>query len=170
LPSPHDDEEKREVLGTAFKRQRHRLHQHPTVHYLLKRKRLFQESVAPCTCHCSDDDTLLALGFCSAQECSTSSILEDLPDALASASGAFEVMAGANLLSDGHTLQFHVSSKVTRYANKYTNLLRGHRTLVGLPELLDCLRVTSQVLLATNQDDGQAGAKVHDLGDPLHES
>lgn len=52
---------------------------------------------------------------------------------------------------------------------KATDLFRGHRTLVGLPKFVDCLGVTSQVLLAADKDDRQTGAKVHDLGDPLHE-
>jgi hypothetical protein len=52
----------------------------------------------------SDDDTLLALGSPPAQECSTSSILEDLSDTLTGTGGAFEVVAGADLLSDCHAL------------------------------------------------------------------
>jgi len=97
----------------------------------------------------SDDNAPLAFGSSPAQECSTSSILEDLPNTLTGAGRAFEVVAGTDLLSDCHTL------------------FRGHRTLVGLPEFVDGLGVTSQVLLATNKDDRQASAKVHDLGDPL---
>jgi len=58
-------------------------------------------------------------------------------------------MTGTDLLSDCHTL------------------FRGHWTLVGFPELIHGLGVTSQVLFAANKDDRQASAKVHDLGDPL---
>ena len=48
-----------------------------------------------------------------------------------------------------------------------TRLLGGDRTLARLAELLDYPGVTSKVLLTTDKDDGQTGAKVHDLGDPL---
>jgi len=118
--------------------------------------------------HPSDDDALLALGSPAAQECSTSSILEDLSHTLTGTGGAFEVVASADLLSDCHTLCFCVSSKRGLDKLNATDLFRGHRTLVGLPEFLDSLGVTSQVLLAANKDDGQTGAKVHDLRDPLH--
>jgi len=100
-------------------------------------------------CRYSDDDTLLLLGFRPAQECSAGSILEDFSNTLTSTGGAFEVVAGADLLSDSHTL------------------FRGHRALVSLPELVDSLGVASQVLLAANKDDGQSRAEMHDLGNPL---
>jgi hypothetical protein len=64
---------------------------------------------------------------------------------------------------------FYVSSKRRLDKLEATDLFRGHRTLVGLPEFLDGLGVTSQVLLAADKDDRQTSAKVHDLGDPLHE-
>lgn len=34
-------------------------------------------------------------------------------------------------------------------------------------QLFNSLLVVSQILLATDEDDGQAGAEVQDLGDPL---
>ena len=52
----------------------------------------------------SDDDALLAFGSSAAQECSTSSILEDLSHTLTGTGRAFKVVAGADLLSDCHTL------------------------------------------------------------------
>ena len=58
-----------------------------------------------------DNDALLAFGSSPAQECSTGSILEDFPDSLTSAGGAFKVVARADLLSDSHALWFGVSSK-----------------------------------------------------------
>jgi hypothetical protein len=48
-----------------------------------------------------------------------------------------------------------------------TYLLRGDGLLAGLAELLDCLVVVSQILLATNQNDGETLAEVKDLRDPL---
>lgn len=48
-----------------------------------------------------------------------------------------------------------------------THLLRGDGLLAGLAELLDGLVVVAQILLAANEDDGEALAKVKNLGDPL---
>jgi hypothetical protein len=48
-----------------------------------------------------------------------------------------------------------------------TDLLGGYRLLGSLVQLLDGLLVEAQILLAANQDDGQALAEVQDLGDPL---
>jgi len=39
--------------------------------------------------------------------------------------------------------------------------------LACFPELFDYSRLTSKILLATDEDDGQAGAKMHNLGNPL---
>ena len=49
-----------------------------------------------------------------------------------------------------------------------TYLLWGNRPLIRLPQLLDDSRVTSQILLAANQNDWETGAEVHNLGNPLH--
>lgn len=96
------------ILGTAFKHQ-HQYHQlRRTSHYLLKSKRLFP--IIRCAV-ASNDDALLALSSSSAQERSTSSVLEDLSDTLTGAGRAFEVVAGADFLSDCHTLWFWVSPK-----------------------------------------------------------
>lgn len=46
-------------------------------------------------------------------------------------------------------------------------LLRSDWSLVGSPEFLNDSRVTSDVLFATNEDDGETTAEVLDLGDPL---
>ena len=48
-----------------------------------------------------------------------------------------------------------------------TYLFRSHGLLRGLVELLDGLGVVAEILLAADEDDGQAGAEVQDLGDPL---
>ena len=52
---------------------------------------------------------------------------------------------------------------------KKTYLLRGNGLLARLPQLLDRLRIVSQILLAANKDDGETLAEVEDLGDPLME-
>jgi len=46
-------------------------------------------------------------------------------------------------------------------------LFRGDRSLISPPECLDDPRVTPEVFLAANEEDGKATAKVLDLGDPL---
>ena len=50
---------------------------------------------------------------------------------------------------------------------KVTYLLRSNRPLVGLPELLNHSGVAPEILLAADEDDGETGAEVHDLGNPL---
>lgn len=49
-----------------------------------------------------------------------------------------------------------------------TYLLGRDRLLAGLAELLNGLVVVSQILLATNQDDGEALTEVKNLRDPLY--
>jgi hypothetical protein len=51
--------------------------------------------------------------------------------------------------------------------NVVTNLLGGDRLLGSLVQLLNGLLVEAQILLATDEDDGQALAEVQNLGDPL---
>jgi hypothetical protein len=46
-------------------------------------------------------------------------------------------------------------------------LFRRHRLLAGLAQLLDRLLVVSQILLAADEDDGEALAEVKNLGNPL---
>lgn len=48
-----------------------------------------------------------------------------------------------------------------------THLFRGDGLLAGLAQLLDCLVVVAQILLAANENDGKTLAKVKNLGDPL---
>jgi hypothetical protein len=48
-----------------------------------------------------------------------------------------------------------------------TDLLWGHRLLGSLVQLFDRLLVKAQILLAADEDDGQALAEMQDLGDPL---
>ena len=49
-------------------------------------------------------------------------------------------------------------------------LFRGNGLLRCLVQLLNSLLVVSQILLAADEDDGQAGAEVQDLGNPLEET
>ena len=46
-------------------------------------------------------------------------------------------------------------------------LFRGNGLLRCLVQLLNSLLVVSQILLAADEDDGQALAEVQDLGNPL---
>jgi len=46
-------------------------------------------------------------------------------------------------------------------------LFRSHGTLRGLPELLDGLRVSPEILLAPNKNDGETGTEMCDLRVPL---
>ena len=60
-----------------------------------------------------------------------------------------------------------MGERVKRYDKTVTDLLRGDRPLVGLPELLNHSGVPPEILLASDEDDGKALAEVHDLGNPL---
>jgi len=92
---------------------------------------------------------LLLATLAPGKESSTSRILEHLPNTLASSSRALEVLLGANLLCHSHTL------------------LGSHWPLVRLPQLIDHPWITSEILLAGNQDYRKARAEMHDLRDPL---
>ena len=50
---------------------------------------------------------------------------------------------------------------------KATYLLGGDRLLARLAELLNGLLVVAKILLASDQDDGEALAEVKNLRDPL---
>jgi hypothetical protein len=52
----------------------------------------------------------------------------------------------------------------------YAYLFRGNGLLRRLVQLLNSLLVVSQILLAADKDDGQAGAEVENLGDPLEKN
>jgi len=75
--------------------------------------------------------------------------LEHLPHALLALGRALEVGEGVDLLGHG------------------APLLGLHRLLLHLPQLLDRVGVVAQVLLVADQDDGDVGAEVLDLGRPL---
>ncbi len=46
-------------------------------------------------------------------------------------------------------------------------LLGSHRLLAGLVELFDGLLVVTQILLTTDEDDGETTAEMKDFRDPL---
>ena len=50
-----------------------------------------------------------------------------------------------------------------------TNLLGGDGLLRGLCELLDGLRIVTEIALAADENDGKTLAEVKDFGDPLWE-
>jgi len=53
------------------------------------------------------------------------------------------------------------------HAKQSTHLLRRHGLLRGLVQLFNRLLVVSKILLASNEDNGEALAEVQDFGDPL---
>ena len=55
------------------------------------------------------------------------------------------------------------------HAGTTTHLLGSDWALVRLAQFLNDSRVPPEILLATDQDDGEIRAEVHDLGDPLQE-
>lgn len=77
------------------------------------------------------------------------SSLEDLSHALASLGRALHVTLRSNLLRNSETFWSR------------------HRSLVHSGKILHRLWVVSKILLASDQDDRQALAKVQDLGNPL---
>jgi hypothetical protein len=93
-------------------------------------------------------------------------VLEYLPDTLVCLCGALKVLLGANLLTDILGLMSMLAEPLVG-GPADTDLLWGHRLLGGLVQLLNRLLVEAQILLAANQDDGQALAEVQNLGDPL---
>jgi len=77
---------------------------------------------------------LVTLG--SAEESSAGGVLEDVTDTIAALGGTFEVLLGANLLRDSHAL------------------LCCYWSLTRLPQLVNHSWVFSEILLASNQNDG----------------
>ena len=96
----------------------------------------------------------------------TGGVLEHLTHALTGLCGTLQIVPGTNLLLYSHALQSQM--RIESLSNvRSTYLLGRHWTLVRLAKLLDNTGVPSQILLATNEDDGKACTKVHDLGNPL---
>lgn len=112
--------------------------------------------------------TLLLLAL--AKQSRSSRILEHLSNSLPGSSGALEVLLGADLLSYCHTLCIpSQSASCNNSGAVVTYLLRSHWSLVRLPQLLNHPGITSEILLAGDQDNGKTGAKMHNLRDPLHD-
>ena len=113
-----------------------------------------------------DDAVVLLAALGPAQEGGTSGVLEHLAHTLTGLCGTLQIVPGTNLLLYRHALQSLM--RVESLSNvRSTYLLGRHWTLVRLAKLLDNTGVPSQILLATNEDDGKACTKVHDLGNPL---
>ena len=97
-----------------------------------------------------EDGAAFPLGAtASLDERCTGGVLKHLANTLAGLGGALEVADGADLLSDGHAL------------------LGRDGALAGLAELLDNLGVVAEILLASDEDDGQVLAEVEHFRDPL---
>ena len=69
-------------------------------------------------------------------------------------------------LLDGIALHL-VVSMISLYDKGKSYLSLSYGLLGGLGELLDSFGVVSKVLLATDKDNRQTSAEMHDLGDPL---
>jgi len=85
----------------------------------------------------------------STQESRASSVLEYLADTFAGLGRTLEILPSTDLLCHSHALFW------------------SYRPLAGLPEGLDGFWITSQIFLATNQDERKTRAEVHHLGNPL---
>jgi len=92
---------------------------------------------------------LLLAPLAPTKESSTSRVLEHFPNSLPSSSRALEVLLSTNLLRHSHTL------------------FRSHWPLVRLPQFFGHPWITSEILLARDQDYRKARAEVHNLRDPL---
>lgn len=107
---------------------------------------------------CLEDDTLVLLLSSSGSLSSSSNLgsqslpgssLEDITNSLSGSSGALDVSTSTDLLSNGLSLSL------------------SDGPLAGLLQLLDGSGILSEILLATDKDDGEVGAEVKDLRDPL---
>jgi len=84
-----------------------------------------------------------------AEESCSGSVLEDFPDTLTRPGRAFQIMLSTDLLRNCHTF------------------FRGYGPLTCLPEFINDSWIATKILLATDENDGQASAEMHDLGNPL---
>lgn len=120
-----------------------------------------------------DQALLLALAGFPGKQSSACGVLEHLSHALVGLGGAFEVLAGTDLLADFLSLGLFVSMMFLLALLKALlfqacpYLLGSDGLLRRLVQLLNSLLVVSQILLAADEDDGEARAEVQDLGDPL---
>jgi hypothetical protein len=94
------------------------------------------------------------------------SIFKDLANALARLSRAFEIMFRADFLRDCEALHVKIIS-ASNGIKVSTDLLRSHRSLGCLPKIFNRSRVPSEILFASNEENGQIRAEVPDFRDPL---
>lgn len=94
-------------------------------------------------------DAALLLLLLAGEQRGARCVLEHFADAFVGLGRALEVLERADLLAD------------------VFGLLRSHGLLRSLVQLLDGLLVVAQVLLAADEDDGQALTEVQNLGNPL---
>lgn len=111
----------------------------------------------------------LLLLLLSREKSSTCSVLKDFPDTFVGLGRAFEVLLCTNLLANILSLEEAVlacigdTTRAIFLRLRMTYLLWRHWLLRGLVQLLDCLLVVSEILLATDENDGQALAEVEDF-------
>lgn len=96
-------------------------------------------------------------------------MLKDFPDTFVGLGRAFEVLLCTNLLANILSLEEAVlacigdNTRAVFFRLLVTYLLWRHWLLRGLVQLLDCLLVVSEILLAADENDGQALAEVEDF-------
>jgi len=104
----------------------------------------------------------------SCEQSCTSGLLEDFADTFARPGRTLEIVPSSNFLWNSHTLKEWLSYKAKITLEKWrTYLFSGHRSLVHPSQVFDYTRVTSKVLLACNENNGQISAEMHHLGYPL---
>lgn len=94
-------------------------------------------------------------------------MLKYFSDTLVCLCRALEVLLGTNLLADILGLASVLVKAWLGQMDGGTDLLYAHRLLRSLGQLLNCLLVEAQILLAADEDNGQALAEMQDFGDPL---
>ena len=95
-------------------------------------------------------------------------MLKDLADSLVGLGRALDVLLGADLVLDLSGLCGCVLVCVKWFMSCHkTYLVLGDGGLRSLVELLNGLLVVSEILLATDEDDGKTLAEVQNLRDPL---
>lgn len=116
------------------------------------------------------DEALLLL-LLAGGESGAGSVLKDFSDALVGLGRALDVLLGANLVLDLSCLWVcmlvNARGAEEGCAEQKTYLILGDGGLRSLVKLFDGLSVVSKILLATDENDGKALAKVQNLGDPL---
>lgn len=100
-------------------------------------------------------------------------MLEHLANTLVGLSGTLEVLVGTNLLAD--FLALIVESAFDSQGDSVRSLIRGRNylfwsnwLLARLVKLFNGLLIVTEILLATNKDDGKTLAEVKNLRNPLN--